>query len=50
VIKKTELILAGQSKAQMFDHKGQPRQKGIAGAGIWGNVLHAVKGRVLERS
>ena len=50
-IKKTELVLAGQSKAQMVDeHQSRFRQEGIAHAGTRRDVLHAVKARVPERS
>ena len=49
VIKKTELILAGQSKAQMFesikaalDSKELPRHR------VWRDVLHDVKATILE--
>ena len=50
-IKKTELVLAGQSKdSNGRQHESRFRQEGIADAGTWRDVLHAVKARVLERS
>ena len=49
-LKKTELILAGRSKAQMFEGlKSGFRQERIAGDRAWCDVLHVVQARVLER-
>jgi len=48
-IKKTDLILAGRTKAQMVEAISRSRQKGIAADGLRGHVLHAVKAGLLER-
>ena len=44
-IKKTDLILAGRTKAQMVEAISRSRQKGIAADELRSHVLHAVKER-----
>ena len=49
-IKKTDLILAGRTKAQMVEAiAAAVDKKGIAADGLRGHVLHAVKAGLLER-
>ena len=49
-IKKTELVLAGQSKAEMFTSMKAVDKKELPTLEIGRDVLHDVEGRVLERS
>ena len=48
-LKRTELILAGRSKSQMFADMSTALEERIAGAGAWRDVLHVVQARLLER-
>src|SRR5579863_10445363 len=48
-IKKTELVIAGRTKAQMFEAVRGHRQEGAAGTGARRDVLHALEAGLFGR-